>query len=75
MTTQYLTQWTSFFADMFDLVTKTGIENASLIDFLLRVWMAIDEECVNLAIPRSKKAAARGQLIVTYRRIMFRKMK
>jgi hypothetical protein len=69
----YCQHWSSFFRDIMALfpvqifaenkASSVGLD-FSAVDFLLRVLLAIDEECVNPLIPRTKLESDRNTLIV-----------
>ncbi|KAI8058345.1 armadillo-type protein [Syncephalis plumigaleata] len=66
----YLNGWSSFFTDLLSLLATSSPsisgENTlspRLVDFLLRVWMSIDEECVSILVPHSKEELDRNTLI------------
>ncbi|RKP05883.1 armadillo-type protein [Thamnocephalis sphaerospora] len=57
----YLKDWNAFFNEMLMLAAEASASSDGgnmlqprIVDFLLRVWMNIDEECVSMLVPRSK---------------------
>ncbi|KAK9766337.1 pre-tRNA nuclear export protein [Basidiobolus ranarum] len=64
----YPTTWPTFFSDFILLLTSNSVDsnkrtNPKVVDFFLRVLMAIDEEVVNVTVPRTKEEASRNSLI------------
>ncbi|KAG5459065.1 MAG: armadillo-type protein, partial [Olpidium bornovanus] len=61
----YPHSWPSFFDDLVALldVGLTGRTDEKLVDIYLRILMAIDEEVVNLLVPREKGANVRNMNI------------
>ncbi|KAI9591539.1 armadillo-type protein [Syncephalis fuscata] len=69
-TRTYLNGWSTFFTDLLSLLASASPSTNEgpalqprLVDFLLRVWMSIDEECVSLLVPHSKEELDRNTLI------------
>ncbi|ORY05766.1 Xpo1-domain-containing protein [Basidiobolus meristosporus CBS 931.73] len=64
----YPTNWRTFFSDFILLLSANSANsnkrtNHKVVDFFLRVLMAIDEEVVNVSVPRTKEEASRNSLI------------
>ncbi|RKP27159.1 armadillo-type protein [Syncephalis pseudoplumigaleata] len=63
----YLNGWSSFFTDLLSLLAAMSPSSSGeatlaprLVDFLMRVWMSIDEECVSILVPHSKEELDRN---------------